>query len=450
MTELRVPPHNLEAEQAVLGGLMLSNESWFEIAGKVKPEDFYRRDHRLIFGAIQKLATAMKPFDVVTLKDTLDENEIERGYLIHLAKDTPSAANIRHYAEIVREKSLRRELIEQGTRIAQRGWNAEDLTAALDESHQSLIGLSRPKGTGPRKLIDAFSALADRLEELNESGGMMGLPTGFTDLDRLTSGMERGDLWYIGARPSMGKSAMAMAVSEACKGRSLFFSLEMPHYQLLSRTLASRGRFPLTRMRQGLHDDDWPRMTEASKQAATMELYVDDTPALTVMDMRARAWRLAAEKPLDLIVVDHLHLVRSDGDGRTHELEKVSNALKAMAKDLDCPVLCLCQLNRNLESRPDKRPMLSDLRQCGAIEQDGDVILFLYRDFVYSGEWPNVAELNCAKQRNGPLGQVLLYFDDETTRFGNLDRAEAEHYRRSTRTHKPKRSSGFDYDEEVA
>lgn len=419
---------------------MLDNAAWDQVADVVSLQDFYRHDHRLIFQAIGALSDESRPFDVVTISEWLDSHAQldEAGglaYLGELARNTPSAANITAYADIVRERAVLRGLIEVGTDIANTGFSSEGRSASqlLDEAEQRVFeiadrGVRSRMGFAPIK--DVLVNVMDRIDTLFQSdSSITGVATGYTDLDDRTSGLQHSDLIIVAGRPSMGKTAFAMNIVEqaAIKGRLTVgvFSMEMPAEQLTMRMLSSLGRIDQHKVRSGrLDDDDWPRLTSALTMLNDTDIYIDDTPALTPLELRARCRRLKREKNLGLVVVDYLQLMQVHGtkENRATEISEISRGLKALAKELAVPVVALSQLNRSLEQRPDKRPVMSDLRESGSIEQDADVILFIYRDEVYNQDSADkgVAELLIRKQRNGPIGMVKLAFLGQYTRFENL------------------------------
>ena len=437
---LRVPPHSLEAEQAVLGGLMLDNRAWEQVADRLTEEDFYRRDHRLLFRAMKTLAEASQPIDVVTLSECLREQDQldEAGglaYLGALARDTPSAANIRAYADIVRERSVLRQLIHAGTEIVSTGFAPEGRESAelLDNAERLIFQIAEQTGRNQEGFVsvkDLLPEVIDRIDQLyQQEGHITGLPTGWTDFDNMTSGLQNGDLVIVAARPSMGKTTFAMNIAEevAMKGQLpvAVFSMEMPAEQLTLRMLSSLGRIEMQRVRTGkLQDEDWPRLTSALTLLSNAKLFIDDSAGLSPTEMRARARRLKREHGLGLIVVDYLQLMQVPGfkENRTAEISEISRSLKGMAKELGVPVIALSQLNRSLEQRPNKRPVMSDLRESGAIEQDADIIVFIYRDEVYHDDSPDkgVAEIIIGKQRNGPIGSLKLTFLGKYTRFENF------------------------------
>ncbi len=440
-SELRMPPHSAEAEQAVLGGLMLDNSGWDRIADLVTADDFYRLNHKLIFKALSRLAVEGRPLDVVTVSEALESagDLVKAGglaYLSELAKHTPSAANIKAYADIVRDKAVLRRLMTVGAEISElatdpQGRNSNEV---LDEAERKvfMIAESRPSEGGPVHVRPILSKTLTRIEQLFESkGGITGITTGFEVLDEKTSGLQHSDLIIVAGRPSMGKTTFAMNLVEnalmLAKTSVLVFSMEMPSDSILMRMLSSLGRIDQSKIRTGqLDEDDWPRLTSAMQLLMDAKLYIDDTAALTPTELRSRARRVARELDgkLGLIMVDYLQLMRVSGikDGRTAEISEISRSLKALAKEMDCPVVALSQLNRSLEQRPNKRPVNSDLRESGAIEQDADVIIFIYRDEVYHEDSPDkgMAEIIIGKQRNGPIGMVKLAFLGRYTRFDNL------------------------------
>ena len=437
---LKVPPHSLEAEQSALGGLMLANEAWDWVAELVSEGDFYRPEHRLMFRRMAQLVEAGHPIDVVTLADSLNHaGELDRaggfGYLAELARNTPSAANIRAYASAVRERSSLRALIAAAQEIADAGFNPEGRTSAdlLDEAERRIAQITeeRPKTGGPEAVNPILKRTVDRIDELfNSDASITGLSTGFKDLDDMTSGLQRGDLVIVAARPSMGKTTFAMNLVEnavlATEKPVIVFSMEMPSEAILMRMLSSIGRINQTNVRSGrLDEEDWPKLSAAVSKLKDRPLFIDDTPALSPMEVRARVRRIVREHgDPAMIMVDYLQLMQVAGmtEGRTAEISEISRSLKAMAKEFNCPMIALSQLNRGVEQRPNKRPVNSDLRESGAIEQDADVIMFIYRDEVYNEESPDkgVAEIIIGKQRNGPIGTARLAFIGKYTRFDNL------------------------------
>ena len=438
-SSLRVPPHSIEAEQAVIGGLLLDNRAWEMIADKLVDEDFYRNDHRLLFSAIRDLASRDEPFDAVTLSQRLTNHEqLEQAggllYLGRLAKDTPSASNIVAYANIVREKSVLRQLIAVGTDISSSGYQPEgrESVELLDDAEKKVFHIAeqgaRGKG-GFQDMKTLLSKTVDKIDHLfNSDGGITGVSTGFDKFDEMTTGLQPADLVIVAGRPSMGKTTFAMNIAEnAAIGDKLpvaVFSMEMPGDSLAMRMISSLGRVDQHHIRTGsLTDDDWARITSAIHILSEAKIFIDDTPAMSPNEIRARARRLKRQHGLGLIVIDYLQLMQVHGgsENRATEISEISRSLKAMAKELEVPVIALSQLNRSLEQRPDKRPVMSDLRESGAIEQDADLIVFIYRDEVYNEDSPQkgVAEIIIAKQRNGPIGKSLLTFLGKYTKFEN-------------------------------
>lgn len=438
---LKIPPHSVEAEQAVLGGIMLENNTWERVEDVVSDNDFYRHDHRLIFRAIAKLAERNQPFDVVTLSEQLDkEGVLEQvgglTYLAELARNIPSVANIRAYAQIVRERATLRQLISVSNEIADTAYTPQGRTGdeILDNAERLVFQIAegRPKTGGPEGINNILAKAIDRIDELfNSNSALTGISTGFTDLDKQTNGLQPADLIIVAGRPSMGKTTFAMNLVENAALRTdkavLVYSLEMPAESLAMRMLSSLGHIEQGKIRTGrLDEDDWPRLTSAINLLNERKLFIDDTAGITPSEMRSRTRRLAREHgEIGLIMVDYLQLMQlgsGSGENRTNEISEISRSLKALAKEFNCPVIALSQLNRSLESRPNKRPVNADLRESGAIEQDADVIIFIYRDEVYhpETEYKGVAEIIIGKQRNGPIGTVRLAFLGKYTRFENL------------------------------
>ena len=438
--QIAVPPNSVEAEQALLGGLMLDNQAWDKVADRVSEADFYRPDHRLIFVAIKELANRNEPRDAVTLSEYLERREQLTevgglGYLGTLAKDTPSAANVIAYADIVRERGLLRELIEAGNEIAASAYRTEGRLAKdlVDDAERRVFEIAQRgerRGAGFVKLSDVLSDTVNHLDTLHQAkGDITGVPSGFKEFDQLTAGLQKGDLVVIAGRPSMGKTSMAMNIAENAAFNKLhlptaIFSMEMSTEQLAFRLISSLGQVNQSHLRNGrFSDDDWPRINGAIQQMGEAPLFIDDSAALTPTDLRARARRLKREHGLELIVVDYLQLMAVPGtkENRATEISEISRSLKALAKELQLPIIALSQLNRSVEQRTNKKPVMSDLRESGAIEQDADVIVFIYREEVYDADTPRkgIAEINVAKQRNGPTGEFRLTFRGEFTRFDN-------------------------------
>ncbi|MDP2227393.1 MAG: replicative DNA helicase [Moraxellaceae bacterium] len=451
---LKLPPHSLEAEQSVLGGLMLEDTAWDRASEAVTEADFYRRDHRLIFRAIALLANESKPRDALTVSETLNRlGELEEAggiaYLGEIVKNTASAANIGAYAEIVRERSVLRQLIRVSYEISDVAYQPQGATSdqILDEAERKIFAIAeqQTKGTGPQAIRPLLAKAVNRIEQLFGSDDpLTGLSTGFADLDEKTSGLQKGDLVIVAARPSMGKTTFAMnLVENVLLGGApvLVFSMEMPADSIVMRMLSSLGRIDQTRVRNGkLEEEDWPRLTSTMAMLNEQKLFIDDTAALSPTELRSRARRVARENggAIGLIMVDYLQLMRVPGleNNRVNEISEISRSLKGLAKEMECPVIALSQLNRSLEQRPNKRPVMSDLRESGAIEQDADVIMFIYRDEVYNPESEDkgTAEIIIGKQRNGPIGSLRLAFLGKYTRFEDLapeywrDRKQQDEY----------------------
>ena len=438
---LRLPPHSIQAEQSVLGGLLLDNQSWDQVADRVSELDFYRREHQLIFNAIASLTDRSQPLDVLTLSDELEKAKLleesgGKAYLGNLAMETPSAANIRAYADIVREHSVLRQLIRVGTEIADSGFNPEGRNSIelLDQAESRVFEIAEQGMRGQGGFQDIKTLLTravDRIETLyGQDDPLTGLSTGFTDLDRMTSGLQPADLVVVAGRPSMGKTSLAMNMAENVAINSgkpvAVFSMEMPGESLAMRMISSLGRINQHRVRTGrLEDEEWPRLTSAVSILSEAKLHIDDTAALNPTEVRARSRRLMREYgELGLIVIDYLQLMQapSAAENRTNEISLISRSLKALAKELNVPVVALSQLNRSLESRTNKRPIMSDLRESGAIEQDADLVIFIYRDEVYNEDSTDrgIAEIIIGKQRNGPIGTTRLTFLGEYTKFENF------------------------------
>ncbi len=442
LDSIRVPPHSIEAEQSVLGGLLLDNAAWDRIADFINEGDFYRYDHRIIFQCVVKLINASKPADVITVFDALTAiNKADDAggltYLNALAQNTPSAANIRRYAEIVRDRGVLRKLITVSDEIAGTAFNPQgkEVKQMLDEAESKIFAIAEEGSRGAQgfnAIQPLLTQVVERIDELynrDHTSDITGVPTGFTDLDKMTSGLQPGDLIIVAGRPSMGKTAFSINIAETVAIESglpvAVFSMEMGGTQLAMRMLGSVGRLDQHRLRTGrLIDEDWPRLTHAIQKMNDAQLYIDETPALSSIELRARSRRLARQcGKLGLIVIDYLQLMsgNTQGENRATEISEISRSLKGLAKELQCPVIALSQLNRSLEQRPNKRPVMSDLRESGAIEQDADVILFIYRDQVYNPDSPDkgTAEIIIGKQRNGPIGSVRLTFLGEFTKFDN-------------------------------
>ena len=450
LESLKLPPHSVEAEQSVLGGLLLENEALDKIADLLTGGDFYRHDHRLIYEHICKLIERNKPADIVTVAESLESTAELSGiggiaYLGALAQNTPTAANIRRYAEIVRERAVMRKLVEVGSGIAESAYSPQgrDAQQLLDEAEARIFQIAEGGKRSSEGFVDIkvlLPQVADRIDQLfqrDNPSDVTGVPSGFSDLDSMTSGLQPGDLVIVAGRPSMGKTAFSLNMAENVALDTglpvAVFSMEMAATQLAMRMIGSVGRLDQHRMRTGrLEDEDWVRLTTALGRLNDAPIFIDEGAGLTSFDLRARARRLHRQcGKLGLIVVDYLQLMSApanrQGENRATEISEISRSLKSLAKELDVPVIALSQLNRSVEQRPDKRPVMSDLRESGAIEQDADVILFIYRDEVYNPDTPDkgTAEIIIAKQRNGPIGRVRLTFLGEHTRFENFAPTDA-------------------------
>jgi len=440
--ELKVPPHSLEAEQSVLGGLLLNNEAWDRVAEKVVALDFYSRSHRIVFEIIGGLIELGEPVDLITLSEALEnEQKLDDAggfiYLAEMMKNTPSAANITAYADIVRERAVTRDMISVANEIAEAGFDTQGRTSAdlLDFAETKVFAIAEQranKSEGPENITTVLEKTVDRIEKISGAAndGVTGVSTGFSDLDKMTAGLQPSDLIIVAARPSMGKTTFAMNLAEnaamAQDKPALVFSLEMPADQLMMRMLASLGRIDQTKIRTGqLNDEDWARLSNTMGLMIDKgKMFIDDAAGLTPTELRSRARRIARDHGgISLIMIDYLQLMRAPqfADNRTLEIAEISRSLKALAKELQVPVVALSQLNRSLEQRSDKRPVNSDLRESGSIEQDADLIMFIYRDEVYhdDSEFKGMAEIIIGKQRNGPIGRVPLTFQGQFSRFDN-------------------------------
>lgn len=442
ISKLRLPPHSLEAEQSLLGGLLIDNEALDKVADIVSVKDFYRQDHQIIYQHIHRLIERSQPADIVTVGESLESNsELNTvgglEYLGLLAESTPTAANIRGYAQIIRERSIMRSLVEVGTDIVDNALSPQgrDAQQLLDESESKIFQIAeagkndRIGFTDIKELLPQVAERIDQLFQRDNPSDVTGIPTGYKDLDMMTSGLQPGDLIIIAGRPSMGKTSLALNICEYVAIDtglpSAVFSMEMGSTQLVSRLIGSVGKLNQHKMRTGqLDDNDWEKLSYALGQLNEAPIFIDEGSALNPYEVRARARRLHKQcGRLGLIVIDYLQLMGSAGstENRATEISEISRSLKALAKELNVPVIALSQLNRSVEQRPDKRPVMSDLRESGAIEQDADVIMFIYRDEVYNPETPDkgIAEIILAKQRNGPVGRVKLTFFGEYTKFEN-------------------------------
>jgi replicative DNA helicase len=437
---MRLPPHSVEAEQAVLGALLLDAQAWDAVADVVTSEDFYRRDHQVIFAGIAGVVETRGPCDAVTVAEFLErKGQLEEAgglaYIATLARDTPSSANVRVYADIVRERAVLRALVSAGGEIAGSALEASGRTASelVDEAERAVFAIAEKGARGRagfQSVKDVLPGTIDRLDMLHQNPGKLtGVSTGFTELDRMTAGLQPGDLIIIAGRPSMGKTTLAINIAEnAAVGKGVpvaIFSMEMSAEQLSMRMISSLGRVHQGSLRTGnFNDEDWTRINAAVAQMSEAPIFIDETPALTPTEVRARARRLKREKGLGLIVIDYMQLMQVGGtvENRTAEISEISRGLKALAKEMHCPVIALSQLNRAVEQRAEKKPVMSDLRESGAIEQDADIIMMIYREEVYDQNTPRkgIADIIITKQRNGPVGEVQLAFMGEYTKFENL------------------------------
>lgn len=439
----RIPPQNLEAEQAVLGAILLEEEALITATERLRTEDFYRTAHQYIFQAMLDLAEGHQPVDLVTLTARLnDKKQLEEvggvAYLAELANAVPTSANVDYYAQIVEEKSLLRRLIRTATQIVTEGYaSEEDVGGLLSDAEQRILEISnRRTGSGFISIRDVLLEVFERVEFLHsQRGGITGIPSGFPDLDKMTSGFQRSDLIIVAARPSVGKTAFALNVAQnigvRAKETVAIFSLEMGAAQLVQRMICAEANVDAGRIRTGqLEGDDWEKLTMAIAALSEANIYIDDSPAVTVADIRAKCRRLKTERGLGMILIDYLQLIhgRGKGDNRQQEVSEISRTLKQIARELDVPVIALSQLSRGVEQRQDKRPMMSDLRESGSIEQDADIVSFLYRDDYYDkeSEKKNIIEIIIAKQRNGPVGTVELVFMKNYNKFVSLDRSQAD------------------------
>jgi len=437
---LKVPPHSIEAEQAVLGGLLLSSRAWDQVADIITERDFYREDHRLLFRAVHELNEAGRPCDAVTATEWFESHGLVEqvdggGYISQLAASTPSAANVKAYAEIVREKSILRQLIDVGAEITSGAFALEGRSSRelLEEAERLVFAIAdqgQRSGSSYVSVQDTLKIAIEKIQELHEfEGEITGTPTGFKDFDRLTAGLQDSDLIIIAGRPAMGKTTFAMNIAEHAAIKHevpvAVFSMEMSALQLVMRLFSSLGSIDQTRLRTGNLDElDWPKLTSAMNLLHKSRIFIDETASLSPAELRARARRLKREHDIGLIVVDYLQLMAVPGstENRATEIAEISRSLKAIAKELHLPVIALSQLNRALEQRPNKRPVMADLRESGSIEQDADLIVFIYRDEVYHDESPDkgVAEIIIGKHRNGPTDTVKLSFQGQWLRFNNF------------------------------
>ncbi len=439
----RVPPQSSEAEQAVLGAILLESEALVTAMERLRPEDFYRSSHGLIFEAMIQLAEKNEPVDLVTLTAHLkDQDQLDEAggvkYLAELARSVPTAANVDYYAQLVEEKSILRRLIRTATQIAANGYSGDDVSLLLSEAEQRIMEISnRRSSSGFISIRDVLLEVFERVEHLyHHKGGTTGIPSGFVDLDKMTSGFQRSDLIIVAARPSVGKTAFALNIAQnvgvRAKETVAIFSLEMSAGQLVQRIICAEANLDAGRMRTGyLEGDDWEKLTMAIGALSEADIYIDDTPGITVAEIRAKCRRLKKEKGLGMILIDYLQLIHGRGkagENRQQEVSEISRTLKQIARELNVPVIALSQLSRGVEQRQDKRPMMSDLRESGSIEQDADIVAFLYRDDYYDkeSEKKNIIEIIIAKQRNGPVGTVELAFLKNFNKFVSIDRSHGD------------------------
>ncbi len=434
----RVPPQNIEAEQAVLGAMLIKKEAIVEVQEILQPDDFYREAHRIVYEAMLELSGNDEAVDLVTLTEQLRKNEqLEKigglPFITQLANAVPTAANVGYHAKIVKEKAELRNLINAATKIASAAYEDTDsVENIMDEAEKSILAVAnRQSGGAFESMKSIVMRTFERINVLYESkGGLTGISSGFKDLDKLTSGLQKSDLILVAARPSMGKTAFTLNIAAYCglhDCKVAFFSLEMSKEQLMQRMLCSEGGIDATRLRTGqLDEGEWNRLVETADRLSRAPIFIDDTAGITVMDLRSKARRLKAEHGLDLIIIDYLQLMQGraskNSDNRQQEISEISRSLKALARELDVPVIALSQLSRSVESRQVKKPMLSDLRESGSLEQDADIVMFLYREDYYDKdtENKNITEIIIAKHRNGPVDSIQLFFQKEYTKFRDL------------------------------
>ena len=438
----RVPPQNIEAERSVLGAMLIKKEAITEAQEILQPEDFYRETHKIVFEAMMTLAENNEAVDIVTLTEELrkrDQFEKVGGmpFVTDLANAVPTAANVKFHAQIVREKAELRRLIDAATEIAGAAYEGtDDIADIMDNAEKKILAISGSRETTGFEPVKRI--LMRTFEQINKvydsPGALTGLPTGFKDLDKMTSGLQPSDLILVAARPSMGKTAFTLNIATyvGLQGHTVaFFSLEMSKEQLMQRMLCSEGGIDSQRLHTGqITDDEWSRLVETADKLNRAPIYIDDTAGITVMELRSKARRLKAEHGLDLIVIDYLQLMQGrsskGNDSRQQEISEISRSLKALARELNVPLVALSQLSRSVESRQEKRPMLSDLRESGSLEQDADIVMFLYREDYYDQETErkNITEVIIAKHRNGPIGTIELFFQKEFTKFRDLSHME--------------------------
>lgn len=439
----RVQPQSIEAEQAVLGAILIDGEALLVVMERLAPDDFYRAAHQRIYEAMLRLNDENEPIDLITLTTDLQNHKLLEevggvGYLTELANAVPTASNVGYYAEILEEKAMLRRLIRAATQIVSSGYaSAEDVNQLISDAEQKILEISNRRSDGFISIRDVLMDVFERVEFLfNHKGGTTGIPSGFPDLDKMTSGFQRNDLIIVAARPSVGKTAFALNIAQnvgvRAKESVAIFSLEMSASQLVQRMICAEANVDAGRMRTGfLEPDDWEKLTMAIGSLSEAEIYIDDSPSITVADIRAKCRRLKKERGLGMIVIDYLQLIHGrsgGGDNRQQEVSEISRTLKAIARELEVPVIALSQLSRGVEQRQDKRPMMSDLRESGSIEQDADIVAFLYRDDYYNPETEkkNIIEIIISKQRNGPTGTVELVFLKNFNKFVSVDQSRQE------------------------
>ncbi len=434
----RTQPQSIEAEQAVLGAILIEGEALLVVMERLSPEDFYRAAHQHIYEAMLRLNDENEPIDLITLTTDLQNHKLLEevggvGYLTELANAVPTASNVGYYAEILEEKAMLRRLIRAATSIVSSGYaSEEDVNQLISDAEQKILEISNRRGDGFIAIRDVLMEVFERVEFLfNHKGGTTGIASGFPDLDKMTAGFQRNDLIIVAARPSVGKTAFALNIAQnvgvRAKESVAIFSLEMSAAQLVQRMICAEANVDAGRMRTGfLEADDWEKLTMAIGSLSEAEIYIDDSASITVADIRAKCRRLKKERGLGMIVIDYLQLIHGrsgGGDNRQQEVSEISRTLKAIARELEVPVIALSQLSRGVEQRQDKRPMMSDLRESGSIEQDADIVAFLYRDDYYNPETEkkNIIEIIISKQRNGPTGTVELVFLKNFNKFVSVD-----------------------------
>lgn len=425
---MRLPPSNIEAEQSILGSILLDKDAIIKVAEIIAIEDFYQDNHQKIYKTMLDLSRRDVVCDIVTVSEDMEELDSVGGigYLSDLASAVPSTANVEQYAKIVKEKSILRQLIRESDKIIKQSYEATDAQEVLDQAERAILSISQDRGGEFTPIDTLLTPTFEQIERLSKNKGLPGIPTGFTDLDRITSGLQPSDFIVVAARPSMGKTSLCLNIAQhiASQGTPVaIFSLEMSKEQLVQRLLSAEAMIPGQRLKTGdMETDDWPKLVSAMGKL-NIPIFIDDSPTLTVMDIRARTRRLAQKHGIGLVIIDYLQLISGHGESRQQQITEISRSLKALARETNCPVIALSQLSRAVEQRQDKHPILADLRESGAIEQDADLVAFIYRDEYYNpdSEKAGTAEVIIAKQRNGPTGKVELAFLKEYTLFCNLE-----------------------------